>query len=255
MKLISVIFMNLWGYDILIFLAALFTAVVYRRLKQSADKLYKKMHLTVFVPDGGASRREADKDISGLREQDIVAMRNHTGKLYSLFVNLTGIFPLLGILGTVISLLSLVSDSTNVTGNFYGALTSTFWGLVFAIIFKFLDGIVSAKIEDNEKSVELYLTRNFRTKQEDDVSEPAPVSTPRKVSTIKEKPAVMEEYKSTVSPKKSLKMMGSLFGITDDDEDIPEYKEETQKSGSSKKGVALLNELFGMSEGDNDEEK
>ena len=253
MKLISVIFMNLLGYDILIFFAAFFTAVVYRRLKHSADKLYKKMHLTVFVPDGGASRREADKDISGIREQDIVAMRNHTGKLYSLFVNLTGIFPLLGILGTVISLLSLVSDSTNVTGNFYGALTSTFWGLVFAIIFKFPDGIVSAKIEDNEKSVELYLTRNFRNRQED--VEPDPAPTPRKVSTIKEKPAVMEEYKSTVSPKKSLKMMGSLFGITDDDEDIPEYKEETQKSGSSKKGVALLNELFGMSEGDNDEEK
>jgi hypothetical protein len=211
------------------------------------------MHLTVFVPDGGASRREADKDISGIREQDIVAMRNHTGKLYSLFVNLTGIFPLLGILGTVISLLSLVSDSTNVTGNFYGALTSTFWGLVFAIIFKFLDGIVSAKIEDNEKSVELYLTRNFRNRQDD--VEPDPAPTLRKVSTIKEKPAVMEEYKSTVSPKKSLKMMGSLFGITDDDEDIPEYKEEAHRSEGSSKGVALLRELFNISEGDNDEEK
>ena len=253
MKLISVIFMNLWGYDILIFIAALFTAVVYRRLKYSADKLYKKMHLTVFVPDGGASRREADRDISGLREQDIVAMRNNTGKLYSLFVNLTGIFPLLGILGTVISLLSLVSDSTNVTGNFYGALTSTFWGLVFAIIFKFLDGIVSAKIEDNEKSVELYLTRNFRTVQEDIPAEPK--LAPRKVNTIKEKPAVMEEYKNTVSPKKVLKSMGDLFGVTDDDDDIPEYKEETVKSGSSKKGVALVSELFGISEGDDDEEK
>lgn len=251
MKLISVIFMNLWGYDILIFLAAVFTAAVYRRLKQSADKLYKKMHLTVFVPDGGASRREADKEISGLREQDIVAMRNHTGKLYSLFVNLTGIFPLLGILGTVISLLGLVADSTNVTGNFYGALTSTFWGLVFAIIFKFLDGIVSAKIEDNEKSVELYLTRNFRSKHEnsDDDIPPAP----SKVSTVKEKPVVMEEYRSTASPKKGLKFMGDLFGVTNDEEDIPEFKEEAPKNGSSKKGVALLNELFGMSEGDEDE--
>lgn len=162
MKLMSVIFMNLWGYDILIFITAVFTAVVYHYLKRSAETLYKKMHLTVFVPDGGASRREADREISDLREQDVVAMRNHTGRLYSLFVNLTGIFPLLGILGTVVSLLGMVSDSTNVTGNFYGALTSTFWGLVFAIVFKFLDGIVSAKIEDNEKSVELYLTRNYK---------------------------------------------------------------------------------------------
>lgn len=167
MRLFSVIFMNLWGYDILIFITAVFTAVVYGYLKRSAERLYNKMHLTVFVPDGGASRREADREISGLREQDVVAMRNHTGKLYSLFVNLTGIFPLLGILGTVVSLLGMVSDNTNVTGNFYGALTSTFWGLVFAIIFKFLDGIISPRIEDNEKTVELYLARNFKRSGED----------------------------------------------------------------------------------------
>lgn len=97
------------------------------------------------MPDSGASRRQADSDISGIRETDIVSMRNRTGSLYSLFVNLTGIFPLLGILGTVISLLGMVGDMTNVQDNFYGALTSTFWGLVFAIIFKFLDGIISAK--------------------------------------------------------------------------------------------------------------
>ena len=48
----------------------------------------------------------------------------------------------------------------DVQGNFYGALTSTFWGLVFAIVFKLLDGVVSAKIEDNEKNVQLYLERN-----------------------------------------------------------------------------------------------
>lgn len=159
-NIFSVIFMNLLGYDLLIFLTAIFTGVIYYALWQSASRLYDKMHLTVFVPDGGASKKEAEGDMSRLRETTVVHMRNQTGKLYSLFVNLTGIFPLLGILGTVTSLLGLVADSSDVTGNFYGALTSTFWGLVFAIVFKFLDGIVSAKIEDNEKTVELYLTRN-----------------------------------------------------------------------------------------------
>ena len=159
-KLFSVIFMNFWGYDLLIFIVAVLTGVMYYKLRQSADRLYDKMHLTVYVPDGGTSRKEAEKDISGLRETDIVTMRNQTGKLYSIFVNLTGIFPLLGILGTVVSLLGLVADDTDVTGNFYGALTSTFWGLIFAIIFKFLDGVISAKIEDNEKTVALYLDRN-----------------------------------------------------------------------------------------------
>lgn len=159
-NIFSVIFMNFWGYDLIIFIAAVITGAVYFFLHQSADRLYNKMHLTVFVPDGNLSRKEADKDISGLRETDIVTMRNNMGRLYSIYVNLTGIFPLLGILGTVVSLLGMVSDTGNVTGNFYGALTSTFWGLIFAIIFKFLDGVTSAKIEDNEKNVALYLERN-----------------------------------------------------------------------------------------------
>ncbi len=161
-NIFSVIFMNIWGYDMIIFIVAVFTGIMYYYLKRSADRLYKKMHLTVFVPDSDISQQEAVSDISEMRETEIVNMRNHTGGLYSVFVNLTGIFPLLGILGTVISLLSLVSDTSNITGNFYGALTSTFWGLVFAIIFKFLDGIISAKIEDNEKSVALYLERNSK---------------------------------------------------------------------------------------------
>ena len=156
----SVIFMNLWGFDLIIFLVAVFTGFVYYSTKNSADRLYRKLHLTVFVPDARSSSQEAEGEVSKLKETDVVDMRNHTGKLYSLFVNLTGIFPLLGILGTVISLLGMVSDMSNVQGNFYGALTSTFWGLIFSIIFKPLDGVVAAKIEDNEKNVQLFLERN-----------------------------------------------------------------------------------------------
>lgn len=158
---LSVIFSNFWGYDLIIFIAAIVNGFCLAKLIQSADKLYDKMHLTVYVPDGSSSREEADKDMSVLRETDIVNMRNNTGKLYSVFVNITGIFPLLGILGTVVSILMIIDDSTSVLGNFYGALTSTFWGLVFAIGFKFADGIVSARIEDNEKTVALYLERNY----------------------------------------------------------------------------------------------
>ncbi|MBR1423519.1 MAG: MotA/TolQ/ExbB proton channel family protein [Ruminococcus sp.] len=162
----SVIFRNFIGFDLLIFICAAFTAYVYYMTKQSADRLYKKLHLTVFVPDTNASRDEAFNDAKNLRETKVVAMRNHTGRLYSIFVNLTGIFPLLGILGTVISLLGMVKDMSNVQGNFYGALTSTFWGLVFGIVFKFLDGILSAKIEDNEKNVQLFLERNLGKKEQ-----------------------------------------------------------------------------------------
>lgn len=165
-EFLSVVTMNLLGFDIIIFIVAACNAVVYSLTKKSAENLYKKMHVTVFVPDHDESRNEAEKEVARLRESDVVNMRNRTGRLYSVFVNLTGIFPLLGILGTVISLLSLVENMTDVQGNFYGALTSTFWGLVFAIIFKLLDGVVSAKIEDNEKTVQLYLERNSMNKFE-----------------------------------------------------------------------------------------
>jgi len=180
-ELFSVIFMNFWGYDLIIFIVAILTGIMYYKLRESADKLYNKTHLTVYVPDGGASRREAESDISVIRETDLVAMRNQTGKLYSIFVNLTGIFPLLGILGTVVSLLGLVADDTDVTGNFYGALTSTFWGLIFAIVFKFLDGVISAKIEDNEKTVALYLDRNNAP---DRISTAPPVNNVRETAPV-----------------------------------------------------------------------
>ena len=162
----SVITMNLVGYDMIIFIVAVCNAAIYYLTRRSADDLYKKMHMTIFVPDKEESKAETDTDLAKMRESDVVSMRNRTAKLYSVFVNLTGIFPLLGILGTVTALLSLVQDMSDVTGNFYGALTSTFWGLVFAITFKLLDGIISAKIEDNEKTVQLYLERNSIVKSD-----------------------------------------------------------------------------------------
>ncbi len=213
-KLFSVIFMNFWGYDMIIFIAAVLTGVVYYKLRESADKLYNKTHLTVFVPDGGASRKEAEDDISDIRETDLVTMRNHTGKLYSVFVNLTGIFPLLGILGTMVSLLGLVADDTDVTSNFYGALTSTFWGLIFAIIFKFMDGIISAKIEDNEKTVALYLDRN---------NAPYRISAPRK--SVREPESVPVEvlvpsHENTVSKNDSSENVSEI--IINDRESVAE---------------------------------
>ncbi|MBP3857357.1 MAG: MotA/TolQ/ExbB proton channel family protein [Ruminiclostridium sp.] len=157
MNIFSVIFMNFFGFDILIFLAAVFNGFVYYMVKVSSDKLRGKMSHTIYVPHFRVTRGEADRQVAELREEDVLELRNTSDRFYSLFVNITGIFPLLGILGTVVSLLGLVSDMENVTGNFYGALTSTFWGLIFAIIFKFLDGMISPVIESNEKSVRMYL--------------------------------------------------------------------------------------------------
>ena len=153
------IFNNFFGFDILIFIAALFNCFVYHIVRKTSEKLRSMMTHKIYVPHFKVSRKEADDEVAALREEEVLEMRDKSGRYYSLFVNITAIFPLLGILGTVVSLLGLVSDMENVTGNFYGALTSTFWGLIFAIVFKFLDGMISPQIDTNEKSVQLYLDR------------------------------------------------------------------------------------------------
>ena len=49
-KLFSVIFMNFFGFDMIIFLVAVATALVFYFTKKSADVLYNKLHLNIFVP-------------------------------------------------------------------------------------------------------------------------------------------------------------------------------------------------------------
>ena len=60
------------------------------------------------------------------------------------------------------SLLPMVADLSNMQSNFFAALTSTLWGLVFAIVFKLLDGFLSSKMDDNDKSVTMLLERRQR---------------------------------------------------------------------------------------------
>ena len=156
----KVIFSNIIGFDAIIFLLAVVNLFIYLKAKKAIIDLHNKMHLSVFVPGKQRSREDAREELANLRESDIVEMRAKMGSLYSVFINLTGIFPLLGILGTVTSLLGLVNDMSDVQGSFYGALTSTFWGIVFAMIFKFCDALISPKIEENEKDVNLFLNRN-----------------------------------------------------------------------------------------------
>lgn len=49
--------------------------------------------------------------------------------------------PLLGTLGTVVSLIANSIDPTELQSNFLYALTSTFWGLIMALVCKALESI------------------------------------------------------------------------------------------------------------------
>ncbi len=159
MSVLRVVLKNLIGYDLLIFIAAGFNVWVYLITKRRTDDLYKKLRLTIFLPlqpmDGGTIRTVTHT----YKLEDFVRLREREESMYALFTNLTAIFPLLGILGTVISLLPMVMSMSNLQDNFFAALTSTFWGLIFAIGFKLCDAFLSSRIEDNDKNVNLLLSR------------------------------------------------------------------------------------------------
>ena len=162
----QVIGKNLLRFDLIIFLAAAVTGVCYYFAREYTAQLYKKLNLLVFVPSHKHDPEKLTKALRNVDEGEVVALRKKAEQFYSFFANLTAIFPLLGILGTVVSLLPMVAELNDMQQNFFAALTSTFWGLVFAIIFKLLDGFLSARLEDNDKNVNLLLERRQLLKEE-----------------------------------------------------------------------------------------
>ena len=162
-ELIPILFSNIYKYDMIIFVAALINLFVYFFTMSRARRLYDVMHPMA-------------KARNTMQEAKIVDMRKATTSAYTTYINITAIFPLLGILGTVMSLLNMAQDLENVQVNFFAALTSTFWGLIFAIFYKLIDSRPAALIEDNEKTVAFFLERNHK-----------------KVSATKEKTCTSEE--------------------------------------------------------------
>ena len=157
---------NLPGFDLLIFIAAGFNTVCYILTRRRTLRLYRKLHMIIFVPSHRKNPEAVADAVRELDEEEIVSLRKSSEAFYTVFANVTSIFPLLGILGTVISLMPMVADMADMSRNFFAALTSTFWGLVFAIIFKLLDGFLVSRIEDNDKNVTLLLDRSVLTQKE-----------------------------------------------------------------------------------------
>lgn len=78
---------------------------------------------------------------------------------YTVFVATISMFPLFGMLGTVVSLIDLgaVFETTNDMGeikaDFFLALTSTAWGIIFSLFFKFVNALAQPFLENQiEKS-------------------------------------------------------------------------------------------------------
>ena len=74
---------------------------------------------------------------------------------YTVFVTIISLFPLLGMLGTVASLIELGSvfqdanaDMNSIKADFFLALTSTAWGIIFSLFFKIINALVQPYLEN-----------------------------------------------------------------------------------------------------------
>ena len=153
---------NLFGYDLIIILTAVGTLAYFLFVRMYSNKVYNEIHTKGYRPDDvldtGVVVAPSKEEIKQIKTK-LRIMRETSDKYYTMFTNLTGIFPLLGILGTVISLLPMVQDIGNMQQNFFVALTSTLWGLIFAIFFKVLDGMLSPRIERNNRGIDDYMEK------------------------------------------------------------------------------------------------
>ena len=139
---LSVLLHNFGSYDWIIFAAFAANLAVFYFARKASDELYAMLHDGIETSESDADRDERLARMYGLR--------GRAGRLYAIYANVTAIFPLLGILGTVIALLGMTGNLDGMEENFLAALTSTFWGLIASIVFKFLDSFISYKAESNE---------------------------------------------------------------------------------------------------------
>ncbi len=144
---LSMLAENFKSYDWIIFAAFAANLVLFFLVRRTADELFGMLHASPEETEAAQEDRDA-------RLAKMHGLRARSARLYAVYANVSAIFPLLGILGTVVALLSMTGELAQMENGFLAALTSTFWGLIAAIIFKFLDSFLSYKSESNE----LYLT-------------------------------------------------------------------------------------------------
>ncbi len=131
-----------WGVLAVIAAACAYNVFVYLRIKREIHIL----ELSVYPKSDRRSEiypsdTLSDKEFLELKDQSRKAARE-----YALYSNITAIFPLLGILGTVASLMGLGSVD-DLSANFSSALWTTFLGLICAIFFKAMDAGISADLD------------------------------------------------------------------------------------------------------------
>ncbi|NLP45557.1 MAG: MotA/TolQ/ExbB proton channel family protein [Epulopiscium sp.] len=161
MTIAKIIGKNLWGYDTLILILAFFNLLyIFPKVSKISRQLDDILNPTISIPIQELIKNIQNPKESTVNLQKCQILKEKEAFYFNIFVGITTIFPLLGILGTVISLLSLVDFSSQVIiTNFATALTSTFWGLIWAIVCKGLEGWITSRVYYNEENFTLLLQR------------------------------------------------------------------------------------------------
>lgn len=93
-----------------------------------------------------ATGESLEKKVLYKTKQDFIDASGWLKVYYSIYSNISAVFPLLGILGTVVSLIEM-SDIETAATSFMSALDTTLWGLVCGIISKIADSWLSPHYE------------------------------------------------------------------------------------------------------------
>lgn len=111
--------------------------LVKRLIKSTEDMFNPKADRVNGV---GANMKWSKEEISDLKKY-----RKKLVERYTWYANITAIFPLLGILGTVAALVTYSNET--MMDNFMVALSTTLLGVLFAIIFKGIDARISGPLD------------------------------------------------------------------------------------------------------------
>lgn len=131
----SLLLKSIFSNDVIILIAAMFTAFFLMAVRFLSSAVKKN------VKDW---KNKRNKPFSKFVVKNL-------SKYYTIFTTAITIFPLLGMLGTVFGLLGLdlsTGDMTNIKNNFFIALTSTAWGIIFSVFFKIVHAFVADGIEE-----------------------------------------------------------------------------------------------------------
>ena len=155
MKGLSNLFYN---YDIhIIVFCAIINAAIFAATILQIRNVQKILHPKSSV----RFRTKVNSQITGEEAQKISTQKSILLFLYSSYANITAIFPLLGILGTVAALIKLSPNgSEDMMQNLMVALETTLLGAFFAVLYKFFDSVLSGPIQEICDDVD-FVIRNY----------------------------------------------------------------------------------------------